>query len=233
MPENSPNGKLILLATPLGNLGEFPPRAVEVLKTADKILCENTPSALRLMTVFGITGKTVRAVHEANEGAAAESVAREVSEGQMIVYMSEAGAPCISDPGFRLVRACRRINLRVEAIGISSAFLNALIISGLPTDEFFFCGFPPPKSVGRKKFFEARCSKNIEATVIFYESCHRLLSSISDLKEIVGPERFVCLAGELTKLHESVQTAPVGGLKLPENPKGEWVVCVAKEGYRL
>ena len=224
-------GKLILVATPLGNLGEFPPRAVEVLKTADRVYCENTPKALKLFNHFGITGKGLRVVHEGNETAAAAALAGEVKDGLRVAYLSEAGVPGICDPGFRLVRAARKAGLAVEAVGVPSAFLNALVISGLPTDSFLFCGFPPPKSVARQKFFKEFCFG--ESTAVFYESCHRLLSSMEDLKNVIGPDRFICLAGELTKMHESVQTAPLSEIKLPTNPKGEWVVCVAKEGYAL
>jgi 16S rRNA (cytidine1402-2'-O)-methyltransferase len=208
-------GKLILIAT----------------QTADSVYCENTPKALRLFSQFGIAGKGLRVVHEGNETKAAQGLAGEVKDGLTVVYLSEAGVPGICDPGFRLVRAARKAGLTVEAVGVPSAFLNALVISGLPTDSFFFGGFPPPKSVARQKFFKESCFNG--STTVFYESCHRLLASMEDLKVAIGPERWVCLAGELTKMHESVQTAPLPEIKLPSNPKGEWVVCVAKEGYAL
>jgi 16S rRNA (cytidine1402-2'-O)-methyltransferase len=225
------SGRLILISTPLGNLGEFPSRAVEVLKGANRIYCENTPKALKLFNYFAIEGKGLRVIHEANEAQSSERVALEVAGGAVVAYLSEAGVPGICDPGFRLVRECRKRGLRVEAVGVPSAFLNAIVISGLPTDSFAFGGFPPPKSVGRGKFFAQYCQG--ESTFVFYESCHRLLKSMEDLRSVVGENRFVCLAGELTKLHESVQTAPLGEIKLPADPKGEWVVCVAKKGYML
>lgn len=230
--------KLLLITTPLGNLGEFTPRAVEALKSADKIYCENTPSALRLMSLSGISGKAVFTLHEANEASCAAGVVADLVRGVKVAYMSEAGVPCVSDPGFRLVRAVRReilargsTEIGVEAIGVPAAFLNALVISGLPTDSFLFCAFPPPKSVGRQKFFAQHCRG--EHTMIFYESCHRLLKSLEDLKQVVGPERIVSVSAELTKLHEMTQTARLGEIVLPKDPKGEWVICVGKEGYAL
>jgi len=225
------NGRLVLVATPLGNLGEFPPRAVDVLKSASRVYCENTPKALRLFTHFGVEGKGLRVIHEANEGRAAVGVADEVARDMVVAYLSEAGVPGICDPGFRLVREVRKRGMKVEAVNVPSAFLNALVISGLPTDSFTFGGFPPPKEVARRKFFEKNCFG--DSTFVFYESCHRLLKSMEDLRAVIGEGRFVCLAGELTKLYESVQTAPIGQIHLPASPKGEWVVCMAKEGYAL
>lgn len=235
------HGTLFLVATPIGNLGEFPPLAIEILKSADKIYCENTPSALRLLTHVGITGKTVKAIHEGNESAAAAGVAADLARGLVIVYMSEAGVPCVSDPGFRLVRAIRkdifadfsdgRQGRAIHAIGVPSAFLNALVISGLPTDSFTFVGFPPPKSIGRQKFFQSHAIR--PETWVFYESCHRLAASLDDLRRVLGLDRWVCLCGELTKLHEFSITMPMGKLAIPSNPKGEWVVVVAKENYTL
>jgi len=224
-------GLLQLVTTPIGNLGEVCPRSIEVLTQANAVFCENTQKALKLMTHLEITGKPLKALHEANEGRLASDVAQLVEDGQNVVYMSEAGVPTVCDPGFRLVRECRRRGLRVEAIGIPCAFVNALAISGLPSDSFSFYGFPPPKSVGRQKFYTAACVG--DQTAIFYESCHRLEKSLADLRESISADRLVCLCGELTKLHESSVTSSLGELPIPSNPKGEWVIVVAKSGYEL
>lgn len=225
------SGTLALVTTPIGNLGEVCPRSFETIQNADVIYCENTQKALKLLTHLSIMGKPLKAAHEANEGRLAAEVADKVEAGKQVVYMSEAGVPTICDPGFRLVRECRKRDLRVEAIGIPCAFVNALAISGLPSDAFGFYGFPPPKTVGRQKLFASATAS--EQTAIFYESTHRIQKSLNDLREVLEPERLVCLCGELTKLHESSTTAPISELAVPTNPKGEWVIVVAKAGYTL
>lgn len=234
MPEAT--GLLSVVATPIGNLGDLTPRAAETLRAAEAILCEDTRTTRHLLDHYEIK-VPLYPYHDHNERQTADHWAERIARGAHLALVSDAGTPGISDPGFRIVRACRVRGLRVEGIPGACALTTALSISGLPTDSFWFKGFLPPKTAARQRFFEMH--RDFPGTICLYESNHRIGKCLHDLAKILGPGRVVCVAKELTKRHETVWTAPVGTL-LPrlEDPsaafrKGEFVLLIAPETYQL
>jgi 16S rRNA (cytidine1402-2'-O)-methyltransferase len=191
-------GTLYLVATPIGNLADTTTRALRVLGEVDLIACEDTRHTRKLLTHFGINTKTI-SYHEHNERARAAELCALMASGTNIALVSDAGTPTISDPGYRLVRAAIEQHIRVVPVPGPAAFVAALIASGLPTDEFFFGGFLPPRTTARR----ARLAhlRTLPATLIFYEAPHRIAQTLADAREILG-ERAACVARELTKLHE-------------------------------
>lgn len=229
------SGKLTLVATPIGNLSDITKRSVEALQAATLIACEDTRVTGRLLSKLGIErhGKLV-AYHNNNETQMADSLADQIENGEHLALVSDAGTPAISDPGFRLVRECRKRGLPVTTTPGASAAITALSVSGLPSDRFFFAGFLAPKSAARKRFFES--NKTCDYTIILYESCHRIEKFLNELIEILGPERCISVCRELTKLHETVLTGPAGEVcekVINRSRKGEFVVCIAKESFKL
>lgn len=224
---------LYLVATPIGNLGDLSERAREVLESCDAIACEDTRHSVKLLTVLGIS-KPLLANHEHNEVQLAPELAQRIAAGERIALVSDAGTPAISDPGFRLVRECRRQGLQVIPIPGACAITVALSGSGLPSDSFRFHGFLPPKAAARKRFFTEHASD--AETIILYESTHRILKLMDDLVETLGANRCVCIARELTKLHETILTGRAADIRQrlqSGSTKGEFVVLIAKEGYQL
>lgn len=224
---------LYVVSTPIGNLGDLSARAIQALKVASLIACEDTRTTGRLLAHIGSTQPTI-SYHEHNELARATELADKIEGGAAVALVSDAGTPTLSDPGFRVVRECRRRGLKVVPIPGASALLASLAASGLPTDAFFYAGFLPPKSAARRTFLER--NKDFSHTIIVYESCHRIEKFIAEMHDILGPERVVCLARELTKRYETILTAPLK--ELVGNPtclkvKGEFVVIIATEGYTL
>ena len=200
-------GIVQLISTPIGNLGDISFRAVECMKQADLIACEDTRHSSRLLKHLGIERKELVALHDHNEGQRAGSLVERAALGERIVFLSDAGTPTISDPGYRLVNACVEASVQVEVIPGASAVITALAGSGMPTDAFYFGGFLPVKSGRRKTQVEEALSR-VE-TSIFFESPHRLLKTLAVLAEI-SPERPLCVARELTKKFETYYrgTAP-------------------------
>lgn len=193
-------GKLLIVGTPLGNLGDFPPRAAEALRSADLILCEDTRHTRKLLDHYGIKTKTI-SYHEHNERERAEELAARLAAGESIALVSDAGTPNISDPGFRLVRAATERGASVVPIPGATALVAALTASGLPTDEFYFGGFLPARTSARRaKLSQLR---SLAATLIFYEAPHRISATLRDAREVLG-ERDAAVARELTKLHEEI-----------------------------
>lgn len=236
MNESQTNpGCLTLVATPIGNLSDFSARAAECLRSVDCIACEDTRVTGKLLSKLGIEKSgALLSYREENEKSVAPELADRIAAGEQIALVSDAGMPAISDPGFRLVRECRRRGLPVTCAPGATACTDALALSGLPTDGFLFVGFLPPKTAARKRFFEKY--RDFEYTIVLYESCHRIAKLLNDLVEILGPERSICVARELTKLHETVFTGPAGEVcerVLNASQKGEFVVCIAKSGYEL
>lgn len=229
------SGSLTLVATPIGNLSDLTGRAAEYLGSADCIACEDTRVTGKLLSKLEIRKSgALLSYREENEKHMATELADRIAAGEQIVLVADAGMPAISDPGFRLVRECRRRGLVVTTAPGASACTTALALSGLPTDGFLFAGFLPPKSAARKRFFEKY--QDFEYTIVLYESCHRIVKFLNDLVEIQGEERCICVARELTKLHESVVSGPASEVRqrvLQASQKGEFVVCIAKEGYAL
>lgn len=228
-------GMLTLVATPIGNISDTTPRSIEALKTATLVACEDTRVTGRLLNKLGIVahGRLV-AFHDKNETALAGNIADRMENGENVVLVADAGTPTISDPGFRLVRECHKRGLNVTTTPGASAAITALSISGLPSDQFLFVGFLAPKSAARKRFLKSNEGGNY--TIVVYESCHRIEKFLNDLIETLGPERYICVCRELTKLHETVFTGPAQEVRekvLNSSQKGEFVVCIAKKDYKL
>jgi 16S rRNA (cytidine1402-2'-O)-methyltransferase len=190
---------LYLVGTPIGNLEDITLRAVRVLKEADLIACEDTRQTQKLLNHYGIVTKTT-SYHEHNEMTRAPELVKELEEGARIALVTDAGVPGISDPGYRLISLAIRHNIPVVPIPGASAFLSALVASGLPTDSFRFSGFLPAKRGQRRQALES--VKDSPRTQVFYEAPHRVKEALEDVVEILGTDRQVVVARELTKLHE-------------------------------
>jgi len=193
-------GIVYLVATPIGNLADISRRALETLEAADLIACEDTRHTGRLLNHFNIKKKLV-SYHEHNEQARAEEFANLLIQGKSIAVVSDAGTPAISDPALKIVQKAHEIGAKVVAIPGAVAFVNALVVSGLPTDSVFFGGFLPSKKTDRRKRLSE--TKAIPATLCFYETPHRLSKSLIDCLEILG-NRKAAVVRELTKLHEEI-----------------------------
>ena len=218
-------GKLYLVPTPIGNLEDMTFRAIKVLKEVDLILAEDTRTSAKLLKHFEI-GTQMHSHHMHNEHQTIEHILQKLEQGQHIALISDAGTPAISDPGFLLTRACVDKNIAVECLPGATAFVPALVNSGLPNDKFVFEGFLPDKK-GRQTRFLALQEEN--RTMIFYVSPHKLLKTLVDFVSYFGSDRPVSVSRELTKLHEeTVRGTAEEVLKYFENKpaKGEIVVIV-------
>src|SRR5271169_574571 len=190
---------LYLVATPIGNLEDITLRALRVLKEADVIACEDTRQTRKLLNHYGIATRTT-SYHEHNEMTRAPELVLELEQGARIALVTDAGMPGISDPGFRLIALAIRHHVPVVPIPGPSAFLSALVASGLPTDSFRFGGFLPVKSGQRRAMLES--IKKSPRTQIFYEAPHRIVGTLADVVDVLGPQRHVVIAREVTKIHE-------------------------------
>ena len=231
MEKEVSNGEacLFVVATPIGNLGDMSRRAVEVLQAVDLVAAEDTRHSGRLLTHLGMD-RPMLALHEHNERERMQAVLERLERGMQVALVSDAGTPLISDPGFPLVRACHAAGIRVSPVPGPSALVAALCVSGLPTDRFLFQGFLPRKSAARREAMQALAGET--ATLVFYESSHRILDSLADLCTVFGEDRELALCRELTKLHETVRVGRLGELhawvQADENQrKGEFVLVVA------
>lgn len=225
--EKSPvlSGTLYIVPTPIGNLGDMTHRALTVLAEVDLILCEDTRTSGKLLQHYGVETPT-RAHHMHNEHREVERLTSQLSEGMCMALISDAGTPAISDPGFLLVRSCLAAGLDVITLPGPTAFVPALVQSGLPCERFVFEGFLPHKK-GRKTRIEALASET--RTMVFYESPHRLVKTLQQLVEAFGPSRQASVSRELTKLYEETQRGTLSELYTHfENqaPKGELVLVV-------
>src|SRR5450432_1661600 len=196
---------LYVVATPIGNLSDLTERARAILGAVDLVACEDTRTTGALFSRLGLRRELV-AYHEHNETEAAERLVERLTAGASIALVSDAGTPGLSDPGFRLVRACRRRGLPVVPVPGPSALLAVLSASGLPTNGFLFVGFLPPKSAARIAFFGQH--RDFDYTLALYESCHRIDKAVEELVATLGPARVVCIAKEVTKLHETFLVGP-------------------------
>jgi 16S rRNA (cytidine1402-2'-O)-methyltransferase len=218
-------GELILVATPIGNLGDLSARAEEVLRSVDAIACEDTRHTMKLLSAKGITGKRLLAVHDHNEGVAARGIVALVERGERIALVTDAGTPAISDPGEKVVAAVIEAGLAVSAVPGPAAFVMALAISGLPTARFVFEGFLPPKGGARRAAILAVASE--PRTIVLYEAPHRIRDLLDGLVAACGPHRRVAVARELTKRFEQVVRGPVGEVAAAlAEPQGEFVVVI-------
>jgi len=191
-------GKLYVVATPIGNLKDITLRALEVLREVNFIACEDTRRTLILLNHYNIKDKKLISYYEPKESAQVPKVLK-LLEKEDVALVSDAGMPSISDPGYRLIKACVEKGIPVEVIPGPSAVLTALVGSGLPTDRFAFLGFLPRK--GLEKFFE-EVKTYADTTLIAFESPNRLVKSLQDMEKVYGGEVQVCVARELTKVHE-------------------------------
>jgi len=222
-------GTLYLVATPIGNLADITHRAIKILSDVDLIACEDTRHTQKLLTHYNITTKTI-SYHEHNEQQRATDLMERLKQGSNIAVVSDAGTPSISDPGFRLVRAAIENDIPVVPVPGPSALISALIAAGLPTDEFFFAGFLPPRANARR----ARLAElqSVPGTLIFYEAPHRLAAALKDAYEILG-EREAVVARELTKLHEEIRRGRLSALTADyteeTDVRGEIVVLIDRK----
>ena len=218
---------LYLVATPIGNLGDISARAVDVLKSADLIACEDTRNTQKLLTLLGIGGKKLTAYHNFNAEKACPTILEHLQNDEMIALVSDAGTPLVSDPGYKLVRKCVDNGIYVTSVPGACAFLTALQLSGLPSHRFLFQGFLPPKTTARKK--ELTELSHVPATLIFYESPQRLEETLTDMLEILG-NRFAAVVREITKKFEQTVrgtfTDLLDGYAQNGYPKGEIVIVV-------
>lgn len=222
-------GKLYVVATPIGNREDITLRAMEVLRGVDRIVAEDTRHSRRLLDHLGIQ-RPMMSLHEHNEGEAAQRVIGLLQAGESLALISDAGTPLISDPGFPLIRACREQGIEVVPVPGPSALIAALSVSGLPTDRFRFEGFLARRRAARVAQLQGLVDE--PATLVFYESSHRIGEMLQDLAAVFGDARRGVIARELTKIHETVRAAPLGELlawvEADENQrKGEFVVLLA------
>ena len=221
------SGRLVLVGTPIGNLGDLSPRALEALGQAAVVACEDTRRTGRLLSHFGISSPTYMVVNEHTEGDAAERVLGHVQRGDVVVLVSDAGMPGVSDPGEYLVAQAIAAGVTVEVVPGPSALLHALVVSGLTTSRFVFEGFLPRKGSGRA--LRLRELSEEHRTAIVFEAPHRLEKTLNDLADACGGERRIVLARELTKLHEEIWRGTVSGAidRCAEvDPRGEYVLVL-------
>ncbi|MCG8710393.1 16S rRNA (cytidine(1402)-2'-O)-methyltransferase [Brenneria sp. 4F2] len=223
---------LYIVPTPIGNLGDITQRALDVLRRVDLIAAEDTRHTGLLLQHFAINARLF-ALHDHNEQQKADSVLAKLQAGQSIALVSDAGTPLINDPGYHLVRRCREAGIRVVPLPGACAAITALSAAGLASDRFCYEGFLPAKTKARKDKLRELLEE--PRTLIFYESTHRLLESLQDLEDVLGPQRYVVLAREITKTWESIYGAPVGELLAwvaadDNRRKGEMVLIV--EGHK-
>ncbi|HVN17149.1 MAG TPA: 16S rRNA (cytidine(1402)-2'-O)-methyltransferase [Dongiaceae bacterium] len=223
------NPALYLVATPIGNLEDITLRALRVLKEVDVIACEDTRQTQKLLNHYAIATRTT-SYHEHNEMTKSAELVKEMQEGASVALVTDAGMPGISDPGYRLVTLAIRHNVPVVPVPGASAFLAALVASGLPTDSFRFSGFLPAKRGERRTVLES--IKNSPRTQVFYEAPHRIVESLEDVVDVLGGSRQVVVAREVTKMHEEFLRGRAGEvletLKKREAVKGEITLLIGK-----
>ncbi len=219
---------LYIVATPIGNLGDISSRAVDVLKEAEVIACEDTRVTKKLFSLLGISlHKSFITLHDHNEDEQAQKIIDCVLAGQIVAQVSDAGSPLISDPGYKLIKQCRQAGIYITTLPGCCALISALQLSGLPTNRFMFVGFIPNKDKARIDLFNKY--KNLDSTLIFYETAPRLLKTLVAAQEVFG-NREMSVVREISKVYEDCQTAPVEDLidfYTQNPPKGEMVFMVA------
>lgn len=221
------SGTLYLVATPIGNLGDFSPRAVETLNSVDFIAAEDTRVSIKLLNHFQIK-KPLVSYHEHNHVTAGAAILQRLLAGESCALVTDAGTPAISDPGEDLVRLCGEHQVPVTTVPGCCAGICALALSGLPTGRFVFEGFLPVNRKNRRERLDAL--KSEERTILFHEAPHKLLTTLEDLSSAFGPDRRITLCRELTKLYEEVRRTTLGEAAAyyrETSPKGEFVLVVA------
>jgi 16S rRNA (cytidine1402-2'-O)-methyltransferase len=221
---------LYVVATPIGNLRDITLRALDVLAAADVVAAEDTRNTAHLLTQHGINANRLMAVHQHNEKGAAEKIVALLQAGQSVAFVSDAGTPAVSDPGALLVQAVRAAGLRVIPVPGANAAIAALSAAGLAEPHFLFYGFLPSKSAARRTALESL--RDQACTLAFYEAPHRIVECVADLCEVLGGERQVVLAREITKLFETIHACPLrdaGAWLMSDSnqQRGEFVVLVS------
>ncbi|MFL1462667.1 16S rRNA (cytidine(1402)-2'-O)-methyltransferase [Roseococcus sp. DSY-14] len=226
-----PSGGLTLVATPIGNLDDVPARALQALRAADSVLCEDTRVTAKLLARHGVAAR-LHALHDHNEEAEAVRLVKRMQEGARLALVSDAGTPLVSDPGFRLVRAAIAAGVPVTGVPGPNAALLALTLSGLPPHPFLFAGFLPAREAARAAEvarLRALEGAGLSATLVFYEAPHRAAEALAALRDGLGPARPAALARELTKTFEEVRRGTLDALAegaLADPPRGEVVLLV-------
>ena len=220
---------IYLVATPIGNIGDITLRGIEVLKNADTIACEDTRMTKKLLSLLGISahGKSFITLEDHNENETAQSVINEAEEGKVVAYVSDAGSPLISDPGYKLAKKCQEQGVYLTTIPGACAVICGLQLSGLPTNNFMFAGFIPNKDKARKDHLSKY--KDVQTTLVFYETANRLVKTLAVATEVFN-KREIAVAREITKIFEECRTGTAAELMdyYTENPpKGEIVLMVA------
>ena len=231
--ESASAGALYLVATPIGNLSDLSPRVRDSLEDCDLIACEDTRVTKKLLDHLSLS-KTLISYREENEVKKTAELAEFLEQGKSVALVSDAGYPGISDPGFRMVRECRVRGISIVPIPGPNAAITVLAASGLPTHQFLFIGFLPKKSSGARKALEEW--KDFGGSLILYESKYRIEKTLGLIEEELGGERMVCVAREVTKLHESFLVGPVAEIiqrNRTSSSKGEFTLVVGPEGYAL
>ena len=214
---------LYIVATPIGNLGDITLRALDILRSVDSIICEDTRHASILLNHYQIK-KPLLVLNDHNEFHAFPGLIQRLNDGENMAIISDAGTPLVSDPGYKLVRECLASGIQVDSLPGPSSVITALTLSGLPPDKFMFVGYPPEKSGHRAKWIENL--KTIDATIISFVAPHKLLKTLEEMKEILGDIEVV-LAKELTKIHQNVESKKISEwLEQLKYPKGEYILLL-------
>lgn len=225
------SGKLYIVATPIGNLKDITFRAIEVLKEVDYILSEDTRETDKLLKYYDINNKSQIAYRDQNHTQVYLKILDILLKGNNLALISDSGTPLISDPGFKLVSGLIKENIQIISIPGPSAVISSLVAAGLPTDRFSFIGFLPKKDAQRKKVLAEY--KNLDSTLIIYESPFRMTKLLTEIEEVLG-NRKICIANELTKIHERLIYGEITSILANQVHifnKGEFVVLIAKEGF--
>ena len=226
-------GHLYVVATPIGNLADLTERARAILGGVDVVACEDTRTTGGLLGRLGLRTDLL-AYHEHNELEAAEKLADLLASGKSVAVVSDAGTPALSDPGFRVVRECRRRGLPVVPVPGPSALTAVLSASGLPSNGFLYVGFLPPKSAARIAFCEKY--RDFPYTLALFESCHRIDKAVDEIVATLGPARVICVAKEVTKVHETFFVGPAAEVQARlarASLKGEFVLLIAPGNFVL
>ncbi|MCH6256172.1 16S rRNA (cytidine(1402)-2'-O)-methyltransferase [Puniceicoccaceae bacterium K14] len=224
---------LYVVGTPIGNLADLSERAISILSKVDCVACEDTRVTGLLFSRIGIKRPLIP-YHDKNEANATNGLIQRLKSGESVAIVSDAGTPAVSDPGFRIVRECRRQGITVVPVPGPCAFTTLLSASGLPTDSFLYMGFLPPKSAARIRFLEKH--KDYKRTIALYESCHRIEKFMNEMEKTLGPDRVICIGRELTKKFETIHSGKIVDIR-PQfdqgSKKGEFVVLIAPANYEL
>ena len=230
--QNPPAAGLHIVATPIGNASDITLRALDILAQADMIACEDTRVTRKLLSIHGLDTHRLISYHEHNAESAGPKIMEALNSGKIVAQVSDAGTPMINDPGYRLAQQCRDAGISVHVVPGASAVTAALVLAGLPTDRFMYCGFPPPKSARRRTWLGAL--RHIDATLVMLESAGRLGSSLTDMNDVFGP-RPAAVTREMTKKFEEVRHGTLAELAThyanAGPPKGEITLVIgAPEG---